>query len=223
MPWSAPRTWTTGELVTAAMLNALRDQLLETAPAKVTTAGDLVRATGANALERLAVGSAGQVLNVSGGLPAWATLAQGSLPIADLAWLYRTSNQTISNNSDTDISWTTAASPPTTSGWWAVGNPTRLTVPRQGSIVILGRVYWTGNATGARKLWIRRSDGSTFAETDLPSPGAANFSEFGFAVAYESVGTYFTLRVNQTSGGNLDAIGGQFYQTAMMAFMLAGT
>lgn len=41
----------------------LRDQLLETAVAKVTTAGDIVYATGANALARLASGSV-----VSGGV-----------------------------------------------------------------------------------------------------------------------------------------------------------
>jgi hypothetical protein len=69
--WTAPRSWTTGELVTAAMLNThLRDNLLETAPAKVTTAGDLLYGTGANALARLAIGSSA-LLGISGGLPAW--------------------------------------------------------------------------------------------------------------------------------------------------------
>lgn len=52
-----------GEIVTAAILNTdHRDNLLETAPAKVTTKGDVVGATAANALARLAVGSNGQTL-----------------------------------------------------------------------------------------------------------------------------------------------------------------
>jgi hypothetical protein len=38
-------------------------------------AGDLFYATGANALTRLAIGTASQYLQVTGGVPAWATLA----------------------------------------------------------------------------------------------------------------------------------------------------
>jgi hypothetical protein len=55
MAWTAPRTYVTGEIVTAAILNAdLRDNLLQTAPALVTTDGDIVVATAANTLKRLA-------------------------------------------------------------------------------------------------------------------------------------------------------------------------
>jgi len=71
MAWTAPRTWVTGELVTAALLNThLRDNLLATGVAQVTTAGDIVYATGANALSRLAVGTANQVLAVNSGATA---------------------------------------------------------------------------------------------------------------------------------------------------------
>jgi len=58
MAWSSPATYTTGQVVTAADLNLVRDNLLQTAPAKVTTAGDILVATGANALKRLALGAA---------------------------------------------------------------------------------------------------------------------------------------------------------------------
>jgi len=51
MAWTAPRTWVTSEVVTAAHLNAhVRDNLLETAPAKATTNGGIFVATGANAI-----------------------------------------------------------------------------------------------------------------------------------------------------------------------------
>ncbi len=72
MAWTAPRTWVTAEVVTAALMNThIRDNLLETATAKVTTAGDLVHATAANALARLAVGSSGQYLISDGTNPTW--------------------------------------------------------------------------------------------------------------------------------------------------------
>tara|TARA_Y100000310_G_scaffold291725_1_gene319881 strand:+ start:4022 stop:4423 length:402 start_codon:yes stop_codon:yes gene_type:complete len=69
MAWTAPRTYVTGELVTAAILNAdVRDNLLQTAPALVTTDGDIVAATAANALKRLAAMSGDVFLHEVGGL-----------------------------------------------------------------------------------------------------------------------------------------------------------
>lgn len=55
MSWTAPRTWVANEVVTAAIMNThVRDNLLATVPALVTTAGDSVYATAANTLARLA-------------------------------------------------------------------------------------------------------------------------------------------------------------------------
>ncbi len=63
MAWTAPRPWVAAETLTAALLNThVRDNLLEAAPAKVTTKGDLTVATAANSISRLAVGSNGAVL-----------------------------------------------------------------------------------------------------------------------------------------------------------------
>ena len=45
--------------------------------ALVTTTGDLIYASGASTPARLAIGSASQVLTVSGGLPSWATSTAG--------------------------------------------------------------------------------------------------------------------------------------------------
>lgn len=87
MGYTEPRTWVTAELVTAAMMNEqVRDNLLETAPAKVTTAGDTLYATAANAIARLAKGTANQVLRMNDGATApewvtaiWLPLAGGTL------------------------------------------------------------------------------------------------------------------------------------------------
>ena len=68
MAWTTPRTWTTGEIVTAAYMNThVRDNLLETSPAKITTTGDLIVGNGPNALKRLGIGSAYSVLSVNAG------------------------------------------------------------------------------------------------------------------------------------------------------------
>lgn len=51
MSWTAPLTWVAGNVLTAAQLNQqVRDNMLETAPAKATTAGGLFLATGTNAI-----------------------------------------------------------------------------------------------------------------------------------------------------------------------------
>ena len=72
MAWTNPRDWTTGEVVTASIMNThVRDNLNMTAPHIVTTAGDIVYATGDSALQRLALGSSGYILHVSGSAPAW--------------------------------------------------------------------------------------------------------------------------------------------------------
>jgi len=51
MAWTAPLTWVPGSIPTAALLNAqLRDNLLETMPAKATLQGSIFVATGSNAI-----------------------------------------------------------------------------------------------------------------------------------------------------------------------------
>ncbi len=64
----------TAETVTAALMNThIRDNLLETSAATVTTAGDLAYADAANSMgTRLAIGAADTILTSTGTAPAWA-------------------------------------------------------------------------------------------------------------------------------------------------------
>ena len=72
MAWTTPRTWVTGEVVTAALLNAqIKGNMDLSAPAKLTTAGDMLYATGANATARLAKGTNGNILHQASCAPAW--------------------------------------------------------------------------------------------------------------------------------------------------------
>jgi hypothetical protein len=48
----------------------------------VTTAGDVIYATGSSAVTRLGIGSTGQVLTVAAGIPSWATASGGSTNVA---------------------------------------------------------------------------------------------------------------------------------------------
>lgn len=71
MAWTDPNghPWAVGELVSAADMNTyVRLDLEETAPDKVTTAGDIVQGTGNHAITRLAIGADYEILrpNVGG-------------------------------------------------------------------------------------------------------------------------------------------------------------
>jgi len=72
MAWTTPRTWVTGEVVTAALLNAqIKANMDLSAPAKLTTAGDMLYSDGANSPVRLAKGSNGNILHQASCAPAW--------------------------------------------------------------------------------------------------------------------------------------------------------
>jgi len=92
MAWTTPKTWASGYVVLAADLNThLRDNLNVTAPAVMTTAGDIIYASGANTPARLAKSTTStQYLANTGtsNAPAWnevalATGVSGTLPVGN--------------------------------------------------------------------------------------------------------------------------------------------
>ena len=92
MAWTTPRTWVTGEVVTAALLNAqIKANMDLSAPAIMTTAGDIIYASGANTPARLAKDTnSTRVLTNTGtsNVPAWAQVTltsgvTGTLPVGN--------------------------------------------------------------------------------------------------------------------------------------------
>ena len=76
MAWTAPKTFSAGSVLTAAELNThLRDNMLETSAATVTTAGDFAYADAANSMgSRLAIGAANTHLVSDGTDPVWGAI-----------------------------------------------------------------------------------------------------------------------------------------------------
>jgi len=92
MAWTTPRTWASGYVVLASDLNThLRDNLNVTAPAVMSSQGDVIYASGANTPARLAKSTTStQYLANTGSSnnPAWnevalATGVSGTLPVAN--------------------------------------------------------------------------------------------------------------------------------------------
>ena len=63
----------------------------------VTTSGDIIYATGSGAVTRRGIGSTGQVLTVSGGVPTWATPAGGGKVLQVVMGTYSTQVSSFSN------------------------------------------------------------------------------------------------------------------------------
>lgn len=81
-----------------------------------TTTGDIIYASGANTPARLGIGSSGQVLTVSGGIPAWATASGGA--IKQIVYAKSSSNTSASGGSTStvvDVTGLTASITPTSS------------------------------------------------------------------------------------------------------------
>ena len=155
--WSAPATAVTGNVIEAAFWNTnARDDLLETSVAKVTTAGDLTYATAANALARLGIGTAAQVLRTNAGatapewtgatgllaprviIPAWAFYVAGT---AGWAEMVTGAHQTTDYELKFDPSTLESAE-------------VRLQAPRNyggGNITV--RIQWHANATTGAVVW----------------------------------------------------------------------
>ena len=65
MTWKSPRIWLDGPHITSAQMNAVSDNLRETAPAKAQARGDVFVGIGLNQIKRLVIGSARQVFQVN--------------------------------------------------------------------------------------------------------------------------------------------------------------
>ena len=76
----------------------------------VTTAGDVIYATGSAAVTRLGIGSAGQVLTVAAGVPSWAAPAGGGKVLQVIAATYSTQALS-SSTSYTDTGLTATITP----------------------------------------------------------------------------------------------------------------
>ena len=166
--WTAPRTWTTSELVTAAIMNVhVRDNLLATLAAIVTTAGDIGFATAANTLSRLAIGTARQQLNTNAGAtaPEWVASLQ-SLFTAEGDIVYASGANTpakLAKGSDNHVltmngnvpNWEAAAAGGDTvvTGSYSGDNSTSQVISGLGITPKYVRIWVRDTSPGAVRVW----------------------------------------------------------------------
>lgn len=142
MAFVTPYEFTALELVTAALMNGIQDNISEIW--KGTTAGDLDYYTSSSAKSRLAIGTAYQFLQTNSGAtaPAW-----GGLHFASV---YHNTTQNVNTGTPTALSFNTETYD--AQGWHSAGTPSRITVGTTGAYQASTYIEYTA-AGGSGGYW----------------------------------------------------------------------
>jgi hypothetical protein len=174
-----------------------------------TTAGDIDYYTSGTAKARVAIGTAGQVLQVNSGAtaPEWATPA--AVATYSGVFLYQSAATTsIANNTTTAIlfnseEFDTDAYHSTSS------NTSRITIPagKAGKYAINAAFWIENNANGGRRIDIFKN-GSIYARSQMPPDGVSQISLTLNLVMDLAVSDYIEVHIFQNSGVALNIYGG---------------
>lgn len=172
--------------------------------------GDLLYASGTNTLAKRTIGTSGQVLTVSGGVPTWATPASSTPSFVGVK-CYKTSSQSIPN-----ASWTTAtfdAESFDTDGFHSTStNTDRITIPsgKGGKYLVQWQTNWAANSSGGRNTRLLLNT-VVAAQGNWTSAGTSTDSTIHTNTALLNlVATdYLQLQIGQSSGGSLNANSGE--------------
>jgi len=201
-----------GALAIRTMGDAIDTTMATMTPKSIVDAkGDLIAATAADTLARLAVGTNGQVLTADSTAATGLKWAAGTTGAKGCS-LYRTADQSIANSTATLISWnnelydTDAYHDNST-------NPTRITIPTGlgGKYLISTTLPYSQNAVGQRVGYINKN-GSLLYLTAQGNLSATIGTFVDYVYTAELVaGDYIEIQTFQDSGGALNVLGAVTY------------
>jgi hypothetical protein len=168
----------------------------------ITNAGDLIKGTGSGTFDRLGIGTAGQVLTVSGGAPTWATPSSGTASFVGCR-VTNSVDQSIANGTRTIVTFDTETFD--TDGFHSTSTNTgRMTIPsgKAGKYLITGNVTFATNSTGAREIYLFKN-GNFYSQVFAVATSAGSSGNAIPDIVSLAVGDYVELRVEQSSGGSL--------------------
>ncbi len=172
----------------------------------MTTTGDTIYSSSGSTPARLGIGSNGQVLTVSGGLPVWATAAGGSSFSG--CRIYNSSSQTLPNATVTTLTFNSEIFD--TDGFHSTStNTSRITIPtgKAGYYQLSASIYFgIGNATGIRALSITKNGTRVIG---LDNSGAVDQTLNLSGIENLAVNDYIEFTIYHTMGYDQSAYGDQ--------------
>jgi hypothetical protein len=175
---------------------------------KLTTTGDTLYASAANTAARLGIGSTGQVLTVSGGVPSWATPASGSTFVG--ASVSMSGFQSVNDLTETILLWNTEQYD-TDSIHNTSSNTDRMTVPtgKGGKWLVTGTIYGSQLSGGYLEIFIT-VNGAAAAEPVTSDGGSFKRSPTCVLsrILDLSAGDYIRLVAYQGNNGGAKNLGG---------------
>jgi hypothetical protein len=169
----------------------------------MTTTGDTIYSSSGSTPARLGIGSTGQVLTVSGGIPSWATPAAGSTLVGCSLW--NNVNLTVSNNTMTSVTYNSENYD--TDGFHSTStNTNRITIPtgKGGKYEISACIQWDNSVTGLRQAFLFKNGGG-WLDLYGPQSSASRSTYFLYTIEDLSPGDYLSLEILQSCGGLLTA------------------
>ena len=186
----------------------------------VTTAGDVIYATGSAAVTRLGIGTANQVLTVNSGAtaPEWKTPTAATPTFAGCVLTQSNSTQSIATNTLTAVTFNTEAID--TDGYHSTStNTDRITIPssKVGKYLVTASISMSANSTGARVVKLSKN-GSVIYETSFPATSlGTSFGMITFVVDCASA-DYLTASMFHTGGVSLNVAGTDTAGTGATSF-----
>lgn len=199
MAWSTPPSKSTGDTVSAADWQKIVDDLLETLAAKATTKGDLLIASAANTVARVAaLGVTGSILiEDTAAATGWKSQRQQAVRAN------RSATQTITASTATAIALTAADDFDTGTAAMhdIVTNNTRLTAPVKGIYHVTGEVQFAASATGAlRYASITKNGGAVWGKNSFSVLPAAQVLNIQVATDIELLATNYVELMAYSDG-----------------------
>ena len=152
------------------------------------------------------------------------TVAQTSADIARAgtgASAVRATNQSIPNSANTAISFSGVTYDDY--GMWAVGNPTRLTIPAALTgkrILIVGQLDWTANVTGTRGAALIKNGTTRIAEAAFGTTTSSHVPLTPVALDVPVTSDYYEIQAFQASGGALNVDATTYFNPSLSIIVL---
>jgi hypothetical protein len=192
--------------------NAIQNALL-------TTTGDTIYASGASTPARLGIGTTGQVLTVSGGVPSWATPSAAAPAFAGCS-VYNSASFSISSGVDTTLTWNSEFFD-TNAFHDTSTNTDRITIPTGygGKYQISVANRWEANGTGNRNMTLFKNGAKLFDFMDMGGFAGSITTVTRTIILNLAAGDYISIKAFQNSGSTLTMYAREYEAPFQVGFL----